>query len=565
MCVAVGMVYCNPSSEETRDMTNLVPGKLWIFFLNAVLITVPTSLAVLGGYRRAVSRTMRLPDKKPAMQSADLRTDIQSHVRDSWQARNDPAAARRRLVAIYAGGSFVAAAIMAFLYAWSMQFDISARGLFVTWYVFAWPMVPISVVLLAWPQRWNVPLLLSYALAGVAVIACWTAAATVMGISTFSPLKNAAWALEFFAKQVWLPYSIILLTGNRRLKPVSPLVLAGLLVFSFATLFSRNLYIAAVETHPNAVWLQFPGSNTYSFWYLIAALPIGYACWLGIRLVARGFDRKRFSDVQLLVDSWWLIVAFQFSTELANEFGWGGTAGLLAFLGYRGVVEVGLHLTPLRHGQAGPTLLLLRVFGFQRRTEALFDSIAERWRFTGPVLLIAGADLAMRTLNPGDVISYLSGRLKSRFIADPAQIQQTLTTQDQRADPDGRFRTTKIFCREDTWRPTLSYLLDQGHVVLMDLRGFNPANQGCIFELEELTARELLSQTIFVIDDATDVTLLRGTVQEQATALGTSVAPSLHIQHVSRQSGAELESVFADLQTAAQRRIGAEESSRYTG
>jgi hypothetical protein len=419
-------------------------------------------------------------------------------------------------------------------------------------------------VLLAWPQRWNVPLLLSYALAGAAVVACLTAVATVMGNATLSPLKNAAWALEFFAKQIWLPYSIILITGNRRLKPVSPLVLAGLLVFSFATLFARNLYIAAVETYPNAVWLQFPGSNTYSFWYLIAALPIGYACWLGIRLVARGFDRKRFSDVQLLVDSWWLIVAFQFSTELANEFGWGGTAGLVAFLGYRGVVEAGLHLTPLRHGQAGPTLLLLRVFGFQRRTEALFDSIAERWRFTGPVLLIAGADLAMRTLNPGDVISYLSGRLKSRFIADPAQIQQTLTTQDQRADPDGRFRTTKVFCREDTWRPTLSYLLDQSHVVLMDLRGFNPTSQGCIFELEEITARELLSQTIFVIDDATDVTLLRATVQEQATALGASVAPSLHIQHVSRQSGAELESVFADLQTAAQRRTVNEEPSIHT-
>jgi hypothetical protein len=267
-----------------------------------VLITVPTSLAVLGGYRRAVSRTMRLADKKAAMQSADLKTGVQPHVRDSWQVRNDPAAARRRLVAIYAGGSFVAAAIMAFLYAWSMQFDISARGLFVTWYVFAWPIVPISVVLLAWPQRWNVPLLLSYALAGAAVVACLTAVATVMGNATLSPLKNAAWALEFFAKQIWLPYSIILITGNRRLKPVSPLVLAGLLVFSFATLFARNLYIAAVETYPNAVWLQFPGSNTYSFWYLIAALPIGYACWLGIRLVARGFDRKRFSDVQLLVD-----------------------------------------------------------------------------------------------------------------------------------------------------------------------------------------------------------------------------------------------------------------------
>jgi hypothetical protein len=545
-------------------MTNLVPGKLWIFFLNAVLITIPTSLTVLGGYRRAVSRTMGPPDKKPAVQSADLVTAMQPHVRTLLQPGDESISARRHLVGMYTAGSFVAAAIMAFLYAWSMQFDISARGLFVTWYVFAWPFVPISVVLLAWPQRWNIPLLLAYALVGAAVVACWTGVATIMENATLSPLKNAAWALEFFAKQIWLPYLIILLTGNRRLKPVSPLVLAGLLIFSFATLFARNLYIAAVETYPDAIWLQFPGSNSYSFWYLIAALPIGYACWLGIRLVARAYDRKRFSDIQLLVDSWWIIVAFQFSTELANEFGWGGTAGLLAFLGYRGVVELGLRLTRLRTGQAGPTLLLLRVFGFQRRTEALFDSIAERWRFSGPVLLIAGVDLAMRTLNPGDVISYVSGRLKSRFIADLTQIQQTLTTLDRRADPDGRFRTTKVFCREDTWRPTLSYLLSQSDVVLMDLRGFSRANQGCIFELEQVTARELLPHTIFVVDDATDVDLLTTTVQQQA-AVGMPVAPSLVIQHVRRQSHAELERIFAGLQTAAQRRTVTEEPSVRTG
>jgi hypothetical protein len=541
-------------------MTNLVPGKLWIFFLNAVLITIPTSLAVLGSYRQSVSQTMRPRDKKPAMQSGDFATPIQPHLKAFLGAGDDSVSARRRLVGIYTAGAFAAAAIMAFLYAWSMQFDISARGLFVTWYVFAWPIVPILIALLAWPQRWNIPLLLAYALGGAVVVGCWSAVATVMGGTTLSPLKNAAWALEFFARQIWLPYLIILLTGNRRVRPVSPLVLAGLLVFSFSTLFARSLYIDAAETYPDAIWLQFPGSNSYSFWYLIAALPIGYACWLGIRWVARAYDLKRFSDVQLLVDSWWIIVAFQFSSELANEFGWGGTAGLLAFIGYRGVVEAGLRLAPRRIREAGPTLLLLRVFGFQRRTEALFDSIAERWRFTGPVFLIAGADLAMRTLNPGDVVSYLSGRLKSRFIADPSHIQQTLTTLDQRVDPDGRFRTTKIFCREDTWRPTLSHLLRQCHVVLMDLRGFSRANQGCIFELEQLAAHKLLPNTIFVVDDASDVPLLTKTVQQQAAALGAPAAPHLLTHHVRRQSHANLERIFADLQRAAQRTVAEEPS-----
>src|SRR5262249_49439256 len=41
------------------------------------------------------------------------------------------------------------------------------------------------------------------------------------------------------------------------------------------------------------------------------------------------------------------------------------------------------------------------------RSEALFDSVAQRWRLVGSVRLIAGSDLVGRTVDPGDLMSFL--------------------------------------------------------------------------------------------------------------------------------------------------------------
>ena len=40
-------------------MTGQAPGKLWMYFLEAILVTIPASLVLLAGYRRAVNRSMR--------------------------------------------------------------------------------------------------------------------------------------------------------------------------------------------------------------------------------------------------------------------------------------------------------------------------------------------------------------------------------------------------------------------------------------------------------------------------------------------------------------------------
>ncbi|MGH6623239.1 MAG: hypothetical protein ACREBN_04670 [Burkholderiaceae bacterium] len=149
-------------------------------------------------------------------------------------------------------------------------------------------------------------------------------------------------------------------------------------------------------------------------------------------------------------------------------------------------------------------MLLLRVFGFQRRTENLFDRMAERWRFEGPVAMIAGVDLALRSVDIDEALAYLQGSIESRYVAGPVDLAQRLRAMDVNADPDGRFRIEEFFCFDNTWKPTLSALVGRASVVLMDLRGFTQANAGCVYELKQLASLGAIGRCVLVVDSTTD-------------------------------------------------------------
>src|SRR5262249_28095006 len=152
------------------------------------------------------------------------------------------------------------------------------------------------------------------------------------------------------------------------------------------------------------------------------------------------FQKKRFSDVQLVVDCWWAVVAAEVTaTTLSITHGfWGIAGGVAAFLAYRLPVEAVLRSIP-PVAPVARRLVLLRVFGYQARTESLFDRVAQAWRFHGPVQLIAGVDLAMRTADPGDLLAFLNGRLAELYIGAAQDIRDRLARLDLRPDPDVRF------------------------------------------------------------------------------------------------------------------------------
>jgi hypothetical protein len=281
--------------------------------------------------------------------------------------------------------------------------------------------------------------------------------------------------------------------------------------------------------------------------FMVLVLPVGWVAWRLLQYLAAQFEGKRFSDVQLVVDCWWLIVtADELVTHLATTYGLGGVvAGIAAFAAYRIGVALTLTWLPGPH-RDGPKkrLLLLRVFGYQARTETLFDRVAQQWRFHGPVQLIAGVDLAMRTVDPGDMLAFVGGRLDERYVATAGESGRHVSKLDMQRDPDGRFRVNEVYCRDDTWRPTLEALLDITDTVLMDLRSFSSVNAGCAFELEQVVSRLAPDQIVFVYDQTTDLRLLGTCLSEgwQRTGHGTSSAGSpISCVRVERNSWPELQ------------------------
>ena len=131
---------------------------------------------------------------------------------------------------------------------------------------------------------------------------------------------------------------------------------------------------------------------------------------------------------------------------------------------------------------------MLRVFQHDAAVLDLFDRVVERWRLTGNTLLIAGTDLVDRTLDAGDVLTFLDRRLGERFVSSTADIEARIAEFDLQPDLEGRFRINECYCHDSTWRAAFAALAARSDVVLMDLRGFQARNEGCRHELASLAA-----------------------------------------------------------------------------
>ena len=243
-----------------------------------------------------------------------------------------------------------------------------------------------------------------------------------------------------------------------------------------------------------------------------------------MKALARRYEAKRFSDAQLLAGTWWLlIVASEAVERISVHPGLGPLLLILAVAALSAAMFPPLLAAALRRAQRGlerpppRTLLLLRVFGDTARTEALFDRIASRWRWFGPLTMIAAPDVVARTVDPGDFLQFASGELGASFVNTQDELEQRLATLDRAPDPDGRYRVNEFCCRDSSWQATVVQLIERADAVLMDLRGFNPQRMGCEFELRELAARLRGTQVVLVVDASTDRALLEAT-------LGSSLA-----------------------------------------
>ena len=151
----------------------------------------------------------------------------------------------------------------------------------------------------------------------------------------------------------------------------------------------------------------------------------------------------------------------------------------------------------------------------------LLDALSSRWRYLGPIRLIAGTDLAEANLEPHEFYEFISGRLSRQFIKDAGDIDARLGENGPRVDPDGRFRVEDFFCHDDTWRATVSRLMRESDVVLMDLRGLSAANRGAIFEIGLLVHTIPIDRVVFLADESTDMSLLERSARTAWASLPT--------------------------------------------
>ena len=263
---------------------------------------------------------------------------------------------------------------------------------------------------------------------------------------------------------ITLSYSpFLLLFLNRAVRAIGPALLAMMLVATTASV----LALVAVETPAGfsmagklMAALNVPPSLFVPLVMLLGMLAAAPLAWWTGRLLRAAYAAKWVTDQSLMIDAIWLFQAGVLSLGLIQDLGPAGWVGLAAFGVHKAVTLAGMWPAARAARRRAPVrLLLLRVFGRQRSTERLFDLLGTRWRYAGPIHMIGAPDLASSTIDPDEFLDFLAGRLRQRFILEPADLPERVAALDERCDFDARWRVSELYCGNDTWRDAVRALM----------------------------------------------------------------------------------------------------------
>ena len=348
-------------------------GASLVVVLVAILIAVPATAVTLWLYRRAVARAMRASAGERL--AADLASDAAaapvaplqiSAGGDELPVTPSMAASRsamRGLSGAYALAGFVHSVVTTAL--WFVLNDVDFRPfrVLLVWLPFAWPVV-LGVMLTATTTRaQRYTLTVGYFL----VLLMADAGAEVFGLR-YQPGFGELFV--YWAAVMGLPTLIIALLGNRAWRSVGLVALFLGLAISASLLFGFQALGCLTLTTRSEFLLT-------TFHYLLAALVLGSVLLAGSWL-KRSYQAKRMSDQMLVLDGWWLLVTL---LQLLFELGPSGlfaTAFLLSYVAYKVVLRTALPRVASASSRGSPpSLLLLRVFGYTRRTRGLIDQVGQ--------------------------------------------------------------------------------------------------------------------------------------------------------------------------------------------
>ncbi len=467
---------------------------------------------------REISRTESLTNSPPSPQPRVESVYLSASFPVNPEAEELLAGARKEMwtvAAIYAAAGFAAAAVLAgsFLLAGHISFA-PMRFLLLLW-SFAWPAALGTVLITGSTRTLRLLILAIYfsiycAIAGIGILhspdSSWRELALLWVIIS-GPPSVLLWAFL-----------------NRRIRAVGPMVFAFLFVaitgsqLAISVAGSRDAWLRRILRVTGSVDLGATGT-------LLALICAGFLIlsisgWLILRWIGRLYEKKKISDQSILLDSLWILFAPVCSISVAHDSVALAFAGIPAFLIYKLIVRAAFFIHARRRPiESRPRLLLLRVFSLGKRSEQLFTALAMEWRFVGSIRLIAGPDLARKTIEPHEFLDFLGGRIGRRLITGPVELNRRFAEMDERCDPDGRFRVNDFFCRDDTWKMVFARLAVSSDSVLTDLRGFGPGNLGCAYEIGELLNLVPLERVVFLVDGTTRRELLMETLDRAAAGI----------------------------------------------
>jgi hypothetical protein len=259
-------------------------------------------------------------------------------------------------------------------------------------------------------------------------------------------------------------------------------------------------------------------------------LVVGF--WLLVVTVALiAFCRPAKMRLILVPFAWWIVsfawavltlaVAAIFSARaVSNDDRW---SALLAFIATFAVVGHALWLRRRnrdlrRTVMADPPLKLLFLWVFGSFTPAfLFLGFAAVWRFLGRIQLLNGAGFMGDSLEIA--AAFARGKSGDLVVKTPEQLAARMAAFDSAPGSMAMYTHHSLLCHDSVWKRALDAVLEDTHVILMDLRGFSREHQGATYELSRLVDSVSAGRFVLLADDTTDAEFLSATLHRSWEAM----------------------------------------------
>lgn len=511
-------------------------GALAVIIILAALLAVPLSYLLNYFYRRYLSkgmgyRTKPVPEMPgteappaPPVQPRFTTLKAGSLTRSENQAfyKLKELLGLNWLVYVTAWGA--GALVMTYIYSTLSDISLSAPRLLFFLLIFAWPVVLCSMVTIASSRLQRLAFFLAYAGINMLVTLYLYVSASDKSISYLVQLSP-------IVMYNGIPTLLVLLLMVRSIRG-SSFTVSGITLVAF---FTATLLLQYISMHLQQVADLMHLLNNASLamrllWAFIIVVSL-LAGFVVVRSIRFFYNRKRLTEQTLMIEAI-LILHLGFYAAMLEPLDPFAVFYVAApFVLYKMVSLVLFRV--LRRFYKAPAmkrLLLLRVFALEGKSRNLLEHLTKHWRFHGPVQMISGPDLATSTIDPHEVITFLSGGMHRTFCDDEKTIKEKTEGADNRRDFDATYRIQEYFCRDNTWKHVLAALVHRSEVVLMDLRSFNPKYKGCQHEINQLVNRIPLNRVVFLVDKSTVMPFTEGCFTE-AFARMEATSPNAGAPH----------------------------------